>query len=205
MKLKLFVVSIFIFVSSFAIASDKNSDNLIKDIEAIKTIQSDFIQTNTIKGFGDDEYAGKLYIISKDKALWDYTSPTTSYYLFSKDGLEQYDELNNQLVRYKNIKASDNVLLQLLMDFSTIKSKFKISEVANKVTLIPLEDVGIQYLDITMSSNGKAILEMFSEDMAGNTTKIAFKKMVIDKPIDETIFKKGLPAGLSEKDIIELK
>ena len=88
---------IFALFSVYANAADKK-DSLLNSLSSIKTLSAEFKQVNNLKDFGDDEYTGKVSIKMGEVALWDYKEPYNSWYLITKDKVDYFDEINNQLV-----------------------------------------------------------------------------------------------------------
>lgn len=187
MILKQITAALLILTASVAFALE----DPLKSVEKIKTMTADFTQINTIKDFGDDEYKGRMVISSGEKALWDYTEPVKSWYLFSKDSIEQYDGENNQLIIYGSEELSSNVLLQILLDLRTIKSKFDVKTEGSIISLTPKENMGIK--DMTVTVKDGVISEMKSRDNAGNVSRIIFGGVKINAPLPENAFSKKAP------------
>ena len=105
MKRLIVLTFIFALFSIYANAADKK-DSLLNSLSSIKTLSAEFIQVNNLKDFGDDEYTGKVSIKMGEVALWDYKEPYNSWYLITKDKVDYFDEINNQLVKMnaKDIK-----------------------------------------------------------------------------------------------------
>ena len=190
----------FLFLSTAVYAADNTADkphnnsadyNPIAIIESINTMTADFTQINTIKNFGDDVYAGRLTIMSGQIALWDYTEPFVSWYIFSKDSITQYDGVNNQLIIYEGDQSTSNVLLQILLDIKSAKDNFNITHQNDTIYLEPKEDLGIK--DISLKLTDGVISEMKSSDNAGNTSRIIFKNVSINIPLNEEMFLKEAP------------
>lgn len=193
---KIIIAAIAVLMAVNAYSQTKKND--LKDkLLKIETLSADFIQTNTLKDFGDDIYSGKVYIKIKDKALWDYTEPYSSWYLFTQENIEQYDEINNQLVKYKAKDAQENVILKAVMDISSIENEFSSKQI-DKTTLrlTPKTDVGIKSLDIIFDEKG-VISGLKSYDGAGNTSFIEMKNVKLNQSISDGVFKKKLPKDVN--------
>ncbi len=201
-KLLLFVIAMSLAVHSYA--NDNTTDNTTVDIMAdvanVKTYSADFVQTNIVKDFGEDVYSGKVYIDMKKRALWDYTEPYITWYLFTNEYVEQFDEVNNQLMRYPNTEDSDSVILQVLMDFSTLSDVFDVEQEGNSTLhLMPKRDIGLRYMIIEVVAGKIVLIE--SEDTAGNKTRINFSNVKTNENIDGAVFVKSLPEGVEVFDV----
>lgn len=191
--MKKILTLLFILVCSMAFAED-NTDYL-KQLSGIKSLSAEFKQVNNLKDYGEDIYTGKVYINMKEKALWDYIEPYSSWYLITNDTIDHYDEINNQLIKMNAKDYNEYVLLQVLMDFSQISNNFTSEQKNNVLFLTPKNNVGLAYINITFKNN--VISEINSQDNIGNLTTITFQKLETDKKINEASFKKQLPKDVN--------
>ncbi|BAI79779.1 conserved hypothetical protein [Deferribacter desulfuricans SSM1] len=188
-KIKIFIILIFLLIPCVLFANDV--DNLINKYSKIKTIQANFLQKTLIKGFGEEYYSGKVYLIKGERLLWNYTSPYWQYYLFQNGVMEYYDSSLKQLMRQK-INFENNVILQLIMDLGSLKKNFNVSLLnEDRLKLIPKNEIGIKY--ILLDFDNTFVKTMKSEDDAGNFTEIVFKDVLINKNIDESVFEIVVP------------
>lgn len=192
---KIWLILIAVLFSSYSYAES----NLLESLAATKTLTGDFVQTNTYKDPTSsepvsDEYSGNIYVIMGDKALFEYTLPYESWYLFTKESVESYDSITNQLMKFGKDTQSDNIFLRVLMDFSTIEDNFDVVEKeGNVLYMTPKnEDMGIKYFTITLDDN-KKIASMKTEDIMGTVTQLKFKNVKSGSSIPAKIFKKELP------------
>jgi len=190
---KILIINLMIFILSANVYADTNDTEIfIRNIKKIESITADFIQKNSMIDFGTDTYTGKIVIVTKKQALWDYTDPANTWYLFSPTKLEYYDNITNQLVTYTNFSISDNILLQLLMDLSIINDSFKTTILDNKITLFPLTNIGIKYIEIVVEKSYMKSIK--SIDLDDNSVEIIFSNMKYNSTIHENIFNKSVPA-----------
>lgn len=189
--MKKILLTLIILLSFNVVFAAEKKQDLLDNIANIKTFTADFKQINTLKDFGDDEYTGKVYIKMKEKALWDYVEPYSSWYLVTKDNVDYYDEINNQLLKINSKEIKEHILLQVLMDFQKIKSTFSVSQKNNVVTLKPKSDTGVIYINIVF--NNSVIKKLQSKDNTGNTTEIIFTNVEQDKKISDKVFNKKVP------------
>ncbi|KAA0258510.1 outer membrane lipoprotein carrier protein LolA [Deferribacter autotrophicus] len=190
--IKILEILFFCLIMVFNVFSkDISIESVLESYSNIKTFQADFVQKTTIQGFGDDYYEGKVYLIRGEKLMWDYKKPYRQYYLFEKDKMEYYDSSAKQLIRQK-ISLEDNVVLQIIMDISTIGKNFKIISLdKDRVRLIPKSFINLKYIDLLLGD--KFIKKIISEDGAGNITEIIFKNSKINELIEDKVFKPIVP------------
>lgn len=185
----------FILVSFSAFADDKAYNDYMKQLSNIKSLSAEFKQVNNLKDYGEDIYTGKVYINMKEKALWDYIEPYSSWYLITNETIDHYDEINNQLIKMKAKDYKEYALLQILMDFSQLSKSFTSKQKENTLYLKPKSDAGLAYINIIFKDN--VISEINSKDNAGNLTTITLSKVEIDKKINNSSFKKKLPSDVN--------
>lgn len=198
-KLLSTVLFILIASSSFGASAD-----ILKSLGGIKTLTADFVQTNTYADMDtssgktvQDVFLGSVSVIMKDKAIFEYTEPYISWYLFKKGELETYDSVTNQLIKYSGGSLGDNIFLEVLTDFSAIGSSFDVKEPASlTLELTPKRDIGVKYLTVTVDDSGK-ISSMKTQDAMGNITELKFKNVKTGIKIPVKTFDKKLPEGVS--------
>lgn len=193
--MKKLLLLLFIFVCFTAFAEDKKNTDYMKQLSDIKSLSAEFKQINNLKDYGEDIYTGKVYINMKEKALWDYTEPYSSWYLITNTDINHYDEINNQLIKMKTKDYKEYALLQVLMDFSQLSKNFSAEQKDNTLYLKPKNDAGLAYINIVFKND--VISEINSKDNAGNLTTITLSKVEIDKKISSSSFKKKLPKDVN--------
>ena len=186
--MKKLLLLLFILVCFTAFAEDKKNTDYMKQLSDIKSLSAEFKQINNLKDYGEDIYTGKVYINMKEKALWDYTEPYSSWYLITNTDINHYDEINNQLIKMKTKDYKEYALLQVLMDFSQLSKSFSAEQKDNTLYLKPKNDTGLAYINIVFKND--VISEINSKDNAGNLTTITLSKVEIDKKISDSSFKK---------------
>lgn len=191
MKSKLLTFFILLLLPLTAFSLDK--EIILKKLSQFKTATADFEQITEIQGFGEDFYSGKIYLISKQKVLWDYTKPYIQYYIFTPDSMEYYDSSTEQLLKQKVTQSGGkNIIFQILVDITSAKDSFNIiAEDNNKLRLIPMTDIGLKYIVLTVNDN--FITEILSTDNAGNNTKVYLKNIKLNAKIDPDVFNKTVP------------
>jgi outer membrane lipoprotein carrier protein len=192
MKNTLMFVLILSILSTVLFAQD---EKLIDSLKRIDTLKAEFKQTTTIVGVGEDNYSGILYLKKGDKILWDYNSPHKQFYLFTKDDLSYYDSITKQLVRQKAENLGvENIVFRLLMEPLEIKNTFFIIIMDKDIfKLYPKENMGLQYMEITLEDD--LIKKIVSRDEQGNTTEITLYNISMNKPLDKNIFNVNVPEG----------
>lgn len=191
MKSKLLTFFILLLLPLTAFSLDK--EIILKKLSQFKTATADFEQITEIQGFGEDFYSGKIYLISKQKVLWDYTKPYIQYYIFTPASMEYYDSSTEQLLKQKVTQSGGkNIIFQILVDITSAKDSFNIiAEDNNKLRLIPMTDIGLKYIVLTVNDN--FITEILSTDNAGNNTKVYLKNIKLNAKIDPDVFNKTVP------------
>lgn len=193
---KIYFMLAFLLAASFSFAAESP---ILKELGKVKTLSGDFVQTNYYKEPGSnktvsDSYSGKVFVVMKDKALFEYTSPYAAWYLFGKGIVETYDSITNQLVKVKDA-AADNIFLKVLTDFSAIGDSFAVKEEKDGALMLePKKDLGIKYFEVVIAPD-KKISSMKTEDVLGNITEMKFKNMKIDEKIPGKVFDKKVPAN----------
>lgn len=192
MKNILTFVIILVIYSTALFAQDEKLINALKKIDTLKAA---FNQITTIAGVGEDSYSGMLYLQKGEKILWDYNSPHKQFYLFSKDELSYYDSMTKQLVKQKAENLGvENIVFRLLMEPSDIKNTFFIVVMdENTYKLYPKENIGLQYIEITLEND--IIKKIVNRDEQGNITEITLYNISINKPLDKDIFNINVPEG----------
>lgn len=192
---KLFKVLLVVFFLLPGVLFAESMNEFISRFENIDTVHAQFIQKTEIKGFGEDVYEGEIYLINKQKVLWDYNEPYEQYYLFTRDTMEYYDSSTDQLIRQKvSASGGNNIVFQLLVDISKVKESFTIeNQSKNTFKLTPKTDVGLKYLK--MSFGEKYLQNIYSVDKKGNYTEITFKDIRLNVDIPEDVFNKEVPLG----------
>ncbi len=87
------ILSVFLTMTAYA----GSAKEIIKQLESIKSYTADFVQYTEIEGFGEDEYSGKMYVLSGEKAYWNYLKPYRQFYLFDTKTMKYYDSDTRQL------------------------------------------------------------------------------------------------------------
>jgi outer membrane lipoprotein carrier protein len=189
---KTFALFIFMLMSISAFAA--SADQILASFSALQSYRADFKQVTEIEGFGADEYSGKIYVVNKYKALWDYDFPYRQFYLFTNDKVDYYDSETKQLMRQKNIEGNQNAITRLMLDIGNIKENFQVQQINDyTLNLIPLSDIGVQF--VTFEVDGNRISKVTSKDPAGNGTEVTFSNVQVNVPIEEKVFEPAVPEG----------
>ncbi len=93
----------FILVCFITLATSDEQKDFVKQLSSIKSLSADFKQVNILKDYGEDIYIGKVFINMKDKALWDYIEPYSSWYLINSESIEHYDEIYGIIKKMWNL------------------------------------------------------------------------------------------------------
>jgi outer membrane lipoprotein carrier protein len=179
----------------FATLLYAQDEKLLNSLKKINTLKAQFSQVTSIAGVGEDKYEGTLYMVKGEKILWDYNKPHRQFYLFTKDELSTYDSMTKQLVKQKAENLGvENIVFRILMEPSDIKNTFFVVVMNNdQYKLYPKEDIGLQYLEITLKDN--IIKKIISKDEQGNSTEINLNDVQINRGIDKSVFNVKVPEG----------
>lgn len=216
---KLFTILIATFAPLILFAATneiakKDAEKVLETFYKTKTISANFTQRNIIptssgakfnapelatkNNFIEDIFSGKVYIEIGKNALWDYLSPYKSWYMLDETSISQYDEINNQYIKYNGDEARENVLLQIAILPSSIGKNFAVGSAKKKeggsleIELLPKKDFGLEKILLTLTKNG-IIEKLESKDKASSTTIITFTNMQVDVALPKNIFKKDIP------------
>ena len=181
-----------IAVLMFAFSAFADVNSVLAGLEKIKSYTADFVQTTEIEGFGEDEYSGKLYIISGEHALWDYSKPYRQFYLFDTETMQYYDSDTRQLI-VQNLDPAANVFMRLMLNPADIRKDFDVKLEGDRLVLTPQADLGIADLAFTVK-NG-VITRIVTKDQNGNNTNIELKNISLDKALDAKLFTPEIPEG----------
>jgi outer membrane lipoprotein-sorting protein len=171
---------------------------LFDNFSSTSSFSADFVQTNHYAGVDEFTRKGKVYISRPKIALWDYPDDPAEYYILEPNLISHYSAELEQLAKLKaDPKRSDDssgIILGIFLDAAAAKERFFIEEIADKITLTPRRDLGIE--SVILRFKNRAILSVFSEDASGNTVLIEFSN-VSTQPVPPERFKKNIPPGTS--------
>jgi outer membrane lipoprotein-sorting protein len=171
---------------------------LFDNFSATASFSADFVQTNHYAGVDEFTRKGKVYISRPKIALWDYPDAPAEFYILEPNLISHYSAELEQLAKLKaDPKRSDDpsgIILGIFLDAAAAKERFFVEETADKITLTPRRDLGIE--SVVLRFKNKTILSVFSEDASGNTVLIEFSN-VSNRPVPPERFKKNIPQGTS--------
>ena len=188
---KLFVM-LMIFATAM-IASAENASDILAQLNKIQSYSADFIQKTEIQGFGSDTYSGKLYIKSRNRAMWDYSRPYRQFYLFDQSVMRFYDSENKQLI-IQRLDPSTNAYMRLMMNPSDIRKDFRAdySSATGKLMLSPANpSSGINSMVFTVKDG--MITGITTKDQNGNNTSIMFTNIKTNPDLPDSIFSPSVP------------
>lgn len=195
---KLMIICL-ILISAFSVCFAGSAKDVIDQLKTVKSYQADFVQYTEIEGFGEDEYSGKLYIKSGEKAFWDYDKPYRQFYLFDTATMKYFDSETKQMIVQK-LDPATNVFMRLMLNPAQIEGDFTVTLKGDELTLEPKGDLGIETIIFKVS--GGLVTGISTKDQSGNNTRIVFKNIVRDKTIAKEVFEPSLPA---DTEIFEYK
>jgi len=184
------ILIIYIFITAVAFA--QSASDVLGSLKSIKSYTADFVQTTEIEGFGEDEYSGKLYIMSGEKAFWDYEKPYRQFYLFDKSTMSYYDSETKQMIVQK-LDPATNVFMRLMLSPADIEKDFHAELSGGELLLTPKKDIGIAAI-VFVIKNGM-VTGIKTKDQNGNNTSIELKNIVSGEKLDAKIFEPEIPEG----------
>lgn len=201
-------------VSSFSSASSAgqlsemaSAQELIKQLKSIKSIHSTFRQwVQDSKQASLQDVTGIMWVQKPGQFRWDTNNPYPQSIIANGEYIWIYDEDLEQATQQKVDKHVGNTPALLLSgDPSKLADSFSISAYLYDDTkewrfdLKPKgEDSLFELLRVNFK-NGK-LLDMYLEDALGQTTKIEFSNIALNRTIEESIFTFNPPASV---DIIK--
>lgn len=194
---KLFLIILLVstvFTSAFAEKKENNLKDILAELAKIKTYTADLKQVTAYVGFGEDEFNGKVFLKTAEKAAWVYNTPHRQFYYILPERIEYYDSEMEQLTKISltNDKQAD-VLKQLMLDISSISKNFDITLENNVMSLKPKTKMDTDNIKITVENN--VFTRITSVDSSGNITDIKFSNIIINQPVDESKYDLTIPKG----------
>lgn len=165
----------------------KHIQKIEKKLNAIKTIQADFLQIND----SFDESTGTLYLAKPGKLRWDYNQPNPVLIVVNNSLITYYDkELDEvskivdrdniiSLLAKKNISFTDNSIK--LVDFKQTDNK--------TILVLRNADENVQgQASLIFSKSEHELLSVEIIDAVGKKTSILFDKLQKNVKIDKKLF-----------------
>lgn len=211
-KLKNAVIYIFVVTlfSLFSITPGVNGaepgvEKIQKAYEGLKDIKGNFVQTSNIKDLKrTDTYKGSFMIKMPALMKWHYRaadSKETEVFL-NKDELIIFQKQEKQAFRTKfDRETYGQAPIAILGGFGNIEQEFDISSRDEKLILNPKKQMGaFVSIELTLSNNRFPIAVLSIIDKRGNRIDIAFKDVVLNAGVKDSVFNFSLPKGVSMYD-----
>ena len=163
------------FILLFIIATTGFLEAGVKDL---KSFEAEFVQVITNPNGKKIVYHGNFYAKKNNLALWNYKLPIKKIIYYFKNEISIVEPELEQVVVTK-IKKKQN-LLHILNKAKKLKKDVYTANCC-----------GAKYY-IYMQKN-KGIKKIQYKDRLGNLSVITFSKQIVDKPIDDKIFKPNIP------------
>ncbi len=199
---------ILIFIPVFAFSQAKLSTEVQQDFrkemiafsQKIETLSSDFTQTKHLEMMEDATISkGKLYYKAPNILKWEYNSPYDYKILFKGNRLFIDDEGDKSVTNLASNKIFEKIIDlisgsingKLLDD----EENFDISYYKNgneiSAILVPKDpSLKEMFSEITLIFNENHLVNQVKlKEDAGDYTEISFKNILVNKPIDENVFK----------------
>ncbi|PLX66739.1 MAG: hypothetical protein C0603_11090 [Denitrovibrio sp.] len=188
-KLIIYVtLSILLTANAYAVSAK----DIIKQLDTIKSYTANFTQFTEIEGFGEDEYSGKMYINSGEKAYWNYEKPYRQFYLFDTNTMKYYDSDTRQLV-VQTLTPATNVFMRLMLNPADIENDFDVKLKGNELILTPRNDLGVETISFIVVDG--LVKGIRTKDQNGNNTRIEMSNVVSGEKLRDDIFDPEIPEG----------
>lgn len=202
-----FILSIALLASFAAQAADDQAPTqLRKQLDAMTSLQGDFVQTlYDPKGKQQDESKGTFIMLRPGKFYWKTVSPGPQLLVSNQKTIWLYDpELQTVNIRPFTDDLQKTPTLLLTADIETLRKHFSIkrSEQPNKTeifSLTPKVTEGL-FQQLTLVFVDGLLTEFNIEDSLGQLSKIVLSNQKRNQSIDEAVFVFIPPAGV---DIIK--
>jgi outer membrane lipoprotein-sorting protein len=166
----------------------------------IKSISAEFVQEKHMKILARPLVSSGVFYFQAPASLrWEYRTPLRNIILMNKDGTERYVGTEAGLVK----EAGANLqAMQVVLEHITqwLDGRFDENpmfaanlEPGPKITLTPKEKSFtkmIQRIELVFSSRPGVIEAVIIHESADSFTRLVFKNVVLNPPIDDSVFRK---------------
>ncbi len=204
--LRNFLLSMIIFSSCIAVADDQAPAQLRKQLDAMTSLQGDFVQTLfDQKGKKLDESKGTFVMERPGKFYWDTKSPAPQLLISNRKTIWLYDpDLQTVNVRPFSDDLQKTPTLLLTADVDSLRAHFSIAQnekpkKTQRFTLTPKVTEGL-FQQLTLVFVSGLLVEFDIKDSLGQITQIALSNQKANQPVDQTLFNFIPPDGV---DIIQ--
>ncbi len=198
------LIIMILLIASLEVQADGIA-NLKGFVVGLNTFQADFVQT-VRQGRRVQKESGVLTLKRPTRFRWDYLKPHPHMVLADGFHVWVYDKELEQASRQAQQKAVSGTPAQVLTGDVPVEQTFVISTLPDQgdlswVKLVP-RDKESQYDYIKVALRGKDLARMDIVDKLGQTTEIAFSKIIRNPDVPWDFFIFEVPKGV---DLIDDK
>jgi len=166
------------------------------DVQAIK---AKFVQTIRSDVFGEEVQSGELLLKRPAKMRWLFTSDGTQFVTNGKT-MWVYTKVDNQVLRYDNLKVGGSTVDSLLQSLDSLRSLFEVtvvetSEKSHVLDLKPKQEDG-QFKKLRLVLHGDLLLkEVQITDAVDTVTQLQLSNVELNIEVLDTAFEFEVPKG----------
>jgi len=204
--MKLFVrifASVLILLSISANAADDQAAvQLRKLLDAMNSLQGDFVQTTYDKtGAEQETSSGKFMLMRPGKFYWETREPMPQLLVSNNKTIWLYDpDLETVTIREFTDDLRETPALLLSADAEQLRKQFSIARdekntAANRFTLTPKVTEGM-FQHLTLVFKNDQLVEFAIKDSLGQMTRCVLSNVLRNKPLAEEKFFFQVPEGV---------
>lgn len=204
--MKLFVrifASVLILLSISANAADDQAAvQLRKLLDAMNSLQGDFVQTTYDKtGVEQETSSGKFMLMRPGKFYWETREPMPQLLVSNNKTIWLYDpDLETVTIREFTDDLRETPALLLSADAEQLRKQFSIArdernKAANSFTLTPKVTEGM-FQHLTLVFKNDQLVEFAIKDSLGQMTRCVLSNVLRNKPLAEEKFFFQVPEGV---------
>lgn len=204
--MKLFVrifASVLILLSISANAADDQAAvQLRKLLDAMNSLQGDFVQTTYDKtGVEQETSSGKFMLMRPGKFYWETREPMPQLLVSNNKTIWLYDpDLETVTIREFTDDLRETPALLLSADAEQLRKQFSIARdekntAANSFTLTPKVTEGM-FQHLTLVFKNDQLVEFAIKDSLGQMTRCVLSNVLRNKPLAEEKFFFQVPEGV---------
>lgn len=181
-------------------SEEQIKDEVYKVVKGIQSLQCDFVQTKTVKMLADKAVAtGSMAFQSDKKLRWVYKTPFEHVFILNETQVLVQDKDNKDIVNIEKSRIFKEVSKMIKED--VVGQSFK----DGKTFMVSCSEEGDCYVAVLttlnkklkdmfasmilrIDRNKKILTEVELSSSKGDKTVLSFQNIVINKPIDDTLF-----------------
>jgi outer membrane lipoprotein carrier protein len=195
-----------------SLGADEVVKKLQKFYDDTSDFSSDFEQKYTYKAYGRSQTSkGKVFFKKAGKMSWNYTKPTTKYFITDGSDFWVYEPEEKQAYKAKLEESQIPVALTFLSGKGKLLDEFTAKLLTGDPRALTPTDYVVEltpkkgetdYKKVVMIVNSAdfSLAKIFVYDPTDNENQITFKKTKVNKGIPDTQFKFSPPADVKIVD-----